>query len=161
MAHVAFIVAIFNHHRPNHPELARIERGNNLPIFGTDRTGPRNTYAGSSAARYGRPDGNTSASAALMKHLRKIVTERKKTIHSLRHRKADQLRAAECPEEIRKALLGHSKTPRFPLLIRSSAKSPHASPERSPDKRQSDRIDVRSRSPACSTAVTSLSVMTA
>jgi len=58
--------------------------------------------------RYGRPDGNTSASAALMKHLRKVVTERKKTIHSLRHRKADQLRAVECPEEIRKALLGHS-----------------------------------------------------
>ena len=57
---------------------------------------------------YGRPDGNTSASAALMKHLRKVVTEQKKTIHSLRHRKADQLRAVECPEEIRKALLGHS-----------------------------------------------------
>jgi integrase len=58
--------------------------------------------------RYGRPDGNTACSAALMKHLRKVVTERKKTIHSLRHRKADQLRAVECPEEIRKALLGHS-----------------------------------------------------
>jgi len=59
-------------------------------------------------SRYGRPNGNTAASAALMKHFRKVVTERKKAMHSLRHRKADQLRAVECPEEIRKALLGHS-----------------------------------------------------
>lgn len=58
--------------------------------------------------RYGRKNGNTSASAALMKHFRPVISDPKKSIHSLRHRKKDQLRQAECPEEISKVLLGHS-----------------------------------------------------
>lgn len=33
--------------------------------------------------------------------------DRRKTIHSLRHRAADRLREADCPDSIREALLGH------------------------------------------------------
>lgn len=58
--------------------------------------------------RYGRPNGNTAASAALMKSVRKVITEKKKGVHSLRHRKADQLRQIEAPDELRKVILGHS-----------------------------------------------------
>ncbi|EBA02224.1 site-specific recombinase, phage integrase family protein [Rhodobacterales bacterium HTCC2150] len=58
--------------------------------------------------RYGRLNGNTAASAALMKSVRKVIAEKKKGIHSLRHRKADQLRQIEAPEELRKAIFRHS-----------------------------------------------------
>lgn len=58
--------------------------------------------------RYGKVGGNTNASAALMKHLRKVIDDPLKSIHSLRHRKKDQLRSVEAPEEISKVLLGHS-----------------------------------------------------
>jgi integrase len=37
------------------------------------------------------------------------ITDPNKTLHSLRHRAADKLRAAECPTDIRYALLGHEK----------------------------------------------------
>ncbi|WP_156477528.1 integrase [Falsihalocynthiibacter arcticus] len=58
--------------------------------------------------RYGRPDGNTAASAAMMKKLRKQITDPKKSLHSLRHKKKDGLRNVGCPEEISKVILGHS-----------------------------------------------------
>ncbi|PCH72233.1 MAG: integrase [Rhodobacteraceae bacterium] len=61
-------------------------------------------------ARYGRVGGNTAASAAMMKHFRSVIPDRKKSLHSLRHKKKDDLRAVECPEEISKVLLGHSNT---------------------------------------------------
>jgi hypothetical protein len=33
----------------------------------------------------------------------------RKVIHSFRHRAADRLRAAECPEDIRWSILGHEE----------------------------------------------------
>ena len=59
-------------------------------------------------ARYARPRGNDSASAMLMKRLRKSITDKKVTIHSLRHRMKDRLRNTGCPEAISMAILGHS-----------------------------------------------------
>ena len=35
------------------------------------------------------------------------ITDERKVVHSLRHRAQDRLRAAECPHDVRKALLGH------------------------------------------------------
>jgi integrase len=37
------------------------------------------------------------------------ITDRRKVVHSLRHRAQDRLRAAECPEDIRWAILGHEE----------------------------------------------------
>ncbi|MEY8119609.1 tyrosine-type recombinase/integrase [Falsihalocynthiibacter sp. BN13B15] len=59
-------------------------------------------------ARYGRIGGNTACSAILMKHFRGVISEPKKSLHSLRHKKKDELRRTHCPEEISKVLLGHS-----------------------------------------------------
>jgi len=61
-------------------------------------------------ARYGRVGGNTAASAAMMKHFRPVIPDKKKSLHSLRHKKKDDLRAVGCPEEISKVMLGHSNT---------------------------------------------------
>ncbi|MDB2423204.1 integrase [Paracoccaceae bacterium] len=58
--------------------------------------------------RYARAGGSDSASAAMLKRFRKVKNHPKKALHSLRHRKKDQLRNVSCPEEISKALLGHS-----------------------------------------------------
>ena len=58
--------------------------------------------------RYARSRGADSASQMLMKRLRKVVKDPKKTIHSLRHSMKDSLRNSSCPEELGKALLGHS-----------------------------------------------------
>ena len=58
--------------------------------------------------RYARPRGADSASQMLMKRLRKVVKDPKKTLHSLRHSMKDALRNSGCPEELGKALLGHS-----------------------------------------------------
>jgi integrase len=58
--------------------------------------------------RYARPRGADSASQMLMKRLRKVVKDNKKTVHSLRHSMKDALRNSGCPEELAKALLGHS-----------------------------------------------------
>ena len=58
--------------------------------------------------RYGRVGGNTAASALMMKRFRKVISEPKKALHSLRHKKKDDLRAVGCPEEISKVILGHS-----------------------------------------------------
>lgn len=44
----------------------------------------------------------------MMKRLRKIIPEEKKSLHSLRHKKKDDLRNVGCPEEISKAIMGHS-----------------------------------------------------
>ena len=58
--------------------------------------------------RYARPRGADSASQMLMKRLRKLVKDPKKSIHSLRHAQADALRNSGCPEELKKAIQGHS-----------------------------------------------------
>ena len=58
--------------------------------------------------RYGKPRGGDMCSAMLMKRLRKTVTDKKVTMHSLRHRMKDKLRNTGCPEAISMAILGHS-----------------------------------------------------
>ena len=58
--------------------------------------------------RYARPRGADSASQMLMKRCRKVVKDKKKFIHSLRHSMKDSLSNSGCPEELAKALLGHS-----------------------------------------------------
>lgn len=58
--------------------------------------------------RYARPRGSDAASQMLMKRLRKVVKDPKKSIHSLRHSMKDSLRNSGCPEELGKGLLGHS-----------------------------------------------------
>lgn len=57
--------------------------------------------------RYARPRGSDAVSQMLMKRLRKVVKDPKKTIHSLRHSMKDNLRNSDCPEELAKSLLGH------------------------------------------------------
>ena len=57
---------------------------------------------------YARPRGNDAASAMLMKRLRGVITDKKLTMHSLRHRMKDKLRNTGCPEAISMAILGHS-----------------------------------------------------
>ena len=44
----------------------------------------------------------------LMKRLRRSITDKKLTMHSLRHRMKDKLRNTGCPEAISLAILGHS-----------------------------------------------------
>ncbi|XXK32152.1 tyrosine-type recombinase/integrase [Rhodobacteraceae bacterium nBUS_24] len=58
--------------------------------------------------KYARPRGNDAASAMLMKRLRRAITDKKLTMHSLRHRMKDKLRNTGCPEAISMAILGHS-----------------------------------------------------
>ena len=48
-----------------------------------------------------------NVSAMLMKRFRKQITQRKLTMHSLRHRMKDKLRNRGCPEAISMAILGH------------------------------------------------------
>lgn len=51
-----------------------------------------------------------AASKRLNKYLNDCgVVDKRKVIHSLRHRAQDRLRAAGAPQDIREALLGHSK----------------------------------------------------
>jgi integrase len=51
-----------------------------------------------------------AASKRLNRFLREIgIVDPRKVIHSLRHRAQDRLRAAECPQDVRWALLGHEK----------------------------------------------------
>jgi integrase len=57
--------------------------------------------------KYVRPRGNDAASAMLMKRLRRAITDKKLTMHSLRHRMKDKLRNTGCPEAISMAILGH------------------------------------------------------
>jgi len=57
---------------------------------------------------YARPNGNTALSATLMKTVRKVIKEKRKSLHSLRHSMKDALRNTGCHEELSKAILGHS-----------------------------------------------------
>ncbi len=57
--------------------------------------------------RYARPRGMDNLSAMLMKRFRKSISEKKLTMHSLRHRMKDRLRNTGCPEAISMAILGH------------------------------------------------------
>jgi integrase len=58
--------------------------------------------------RYARPRGMDSVSAMVMSRFRKVITDKKLTMHSLRHRMKDKLRNTGCPEAISMAILGHS-----------------------------------------------------
>ena len=57
---------------------------------------------------YARPNGNTALSAILMKHLRKTITDKQKSIHSLRHKLKDDLRNTGCDSSLADAILGHT-----------------------------------------------------
>jgi hypothetical protein len=46
-------------------------------------------------------------SAMMMKRFRKIITDNKLSMHSLRHRMKDKLRTTGCPEAVSMATLGH------------------------------------------------------
>ncbi|TCA66007.1 tyrosine-type recombinase/integrase [Rhizobium leguminosarum] len=59
-------------------------------------------------AKYGRKGGGDAASAALMKNVRKTVTDPKVTVHSLRHNMQDRMLRAGVDEHDRKLILGHS-----------------------------------------------------
>ena len=58
--------------------------------------------------RYARPRGSDAASAMMMKRLRTVITDKKLTMNSLRHRMKDKLRNTGCPEAVSMAILGHS-----------------------------------------------------
>jgi integrase len=56
------------------------------------------------------PGDARSASKRLNRFLKGIgINDRRKVVHSLRHRAQDRLRAAGCPEDCRWAILGHEK----------------------------------------------------
>lgn len=57
---------------------------------------------------YDRNRGTDSCSQALMKRLRKIIKDERKTVHSLRHRFKDLLRDTDCPENLAREIMGHS-----------------------------------------------------
>nr|WP_281410218.1 tyrosine-type recombinase/integrase [Rhizobium leguminosarum] len=57
---------------------------------------------------YCRDRGPDAASAALMKHVRACITDKKVTVHSLRHTMADKLRTAGVSAADRELVLGHS-----------------------------------------------------
>ena len=58
---------------------------------------------------YAKPRGNDKASAMLMKRLRTVITDKKITMHSLRHRMKDKLRNSGCPENLSMEILGHAQ----------------------------------------------------
>lgn len=59
--------------------------------------------------RYGRSGGSDAASAALMKALRKAgITDKRKSIHSIRHSVKQALRDVGCPKDVRDAIQGHA-----------------------------------------------------
>ena len=56
------------------------------------------------------PGGPKAASKRLNRFLRAVgIGDRRKLVHSLRHRAQDRLRAAGCTEDLRWAILGHEK----------------------------------------------------
>lgn len=57
---------------------------------------------------YGRRRGSDTASASLMKHLRKVSTDEKHVIHSLRHNMKDMLIIAEVSSLDQNLILGHA-----------------------------------------------------
>ncbi|GEO84074.1 integrase [Ciceribacter naphthalenivorans] len=69
-------------------------------------------YAGVVKTKGGKGKGKkaaTHASNALMKHVRKVTTSRKITVHSLRHTMEDRLIRARVEEFDRNLVLGHTK----------------------------------------------------
>jgi integrase len=58
--------------------------------------------------RYGIEGGNTNASAALGKHVRKVTDDRRKVTHSLRHNMEDTLDLAEVDTNDQNLILGHT-----------------------------------------------------
>ena len=58
--------------------------------------------------QYARERGSDAASAMMMKRLRRKITDKKVSLHSLRHRMKDRLRDTNCPEDLSRAILGHS-----------------------------------------------------
>lgn len=58
---------------------------------------------------YAQPRGNDKASAMLMKRLRTVISDKKITMHSLRHRMKDKLRNSGCPENLSMEILGHAQ----------------------------------------------------
>ena len=67
-------------------------KDDNEPIFGN----------------YARPNGNTALSAILMKHLREVIKDPRKSAHSLRHKMKDELRNTGCDSSLADAILGHT-----------------------------------------------------
>lgn len=59
-------------------------------------------------ARYARKRGADAASAALMKAVRSETTDKRLTVHGLRHRVSDKLRDEGAPTEVRHGFLGHA-----------------------------------------------------
>ena len=57
--------------------------------------------------RYAKDRGMDNCSQMLMRRFRTVITDKKLTMHSLRHRMKDQLRNTGCPEAISMAILGH------------------------------------------------------
>ena len=57
--------------------------------------------------QYAKERGGDNCSAMMMKRLRTIITDKKLTMHSLRHRMKDKLRNTGCPEAVSMAILGH------------------------------------------------------
>ena len=57
--------------------------------------------------QYAKERGGDNCSAMLMKRLRTTITDKKLTMHSLRHRMKDKLRNTGCPEAVSMAILGH------------------------------------------------------
>ncbi len=57
---------------------------------------------------YGRPRGSDAASAALMKHIRRVTTDPKHVVHSLRHNMKDRLVVAEVSSLDQNLILGHA-----------------------------------------------------
>ncbi|TPI83483.1 tyrosine-type recombinase/integrase [Mesorhizobium sp. B2-8-9] len=85
----------------------------NVPLIGNalDAAKAAVTAAGNAAMlfpAYGRPNGASSASAALGKHVRAVVTDPKVTTHSLRHLMKDRLRLAGVSKADQDIVLGHS-----------------------------------------------------
>ena len=58
--------------------------------------------------RYAKDRGMDNCSQMLMKRLRTVITDKKLTMHSLRHRMKDKLRNTGCPDAISMAILGHA-----------------------------------------------------
>lgn len=57
---------------------------------------------------YGRPRGSDAASAALMKHIRRVTVDPKHVVHSLRHNMKDRLVVTEASSLDHNLILGHA-----------------------------------------------------
>jgi integrase len=82
---------------PLSPEAAKV-----LQAFITEKDPEASVLEG-----YARPRGMDRVSAMMMKQFRKIKTDNKLWMHSLRHTMKDKLRTTGCPEAVSMAILGH------------------------------------------------------